>query len=147
MNPEIWGPHAWIFLHTITMNYPNKPTETDKLNYKNFFMSLQPCIPCDMCSNHYKDNLVRYPLSEEVLSCRTNLVYWLIKIHNSVNIQNNKPIKSNQKVVQTFYNMYRPKNFFDYIINHIDVCIILIILLIIIVLEKNRILAKVCPSS
>ena len=36
MNPEVWGPHAWFFLHTVTMNYPNKPTIKDKEDNKNF---------------------------------------------------------------------------------------------------------------
>ena len=38
MDPEIWGPSAWIFLHTITLNYPNNPTIYDKQNYKNFLL-------------------------------------------------------------------------------------------------------------
>ena len=37
MDPEIWGPSTWIFLHTITLNYPNNPTIYDKQNYKNFY--------------------------------------------------------------------------------------------------------------
>ena len=32
-NPEIWGPGAWLFLHTITLNYPTNPTFEDKENY------------------------------------------------------------------------------------------------------------------
>ena len=37
MNPKIWGPHAWIFLHSITLNYPENPTpELKKNNIKDF---------------------------------------------------------------------------------------------------------------
>ena len=30
MNPKFWGPHAWIFLHSITLNYPKEPSDEDK---------------------------------------------------------------------------------------------------------------------
>ena len=31
-NNKIWGPDAWLFLHTITFNYPENPSEQDKVN-------------------------------------------------------------------------------------------------------------------
>ena len=42
-NPEVWGPGAWLFLHTISLNYPTNPTYEDKENYKTFFTSLKEC--------------------------------------------------------------------------------------------------------
>ena len=36
----VWGCSLWHFLHTISFNYPINPTETDKINYKNFILSL-----------------------------------------------------------------------------------------------------------
>ena len=30
MNPSVWGPKLWFSLHTITLNYPKKPTYKDK---------------------------------------------------------------------------------------------------------------------
>ena len=30
MHPELWGPGAWKFLHSITFNYPKEPTSRDK---------------------------------------------------------------------------------------------------------------------
>ena len=30
MNPEIWGPPAWMFLHSISLAYPKNPTDVDK---------------------------------------------------------------------------------------------------------------------
>ena len=32
-NPKIWGPSTWIFLHSISFSYPEKPTKKDKKNY------------------------------------------------------------------------------------------------------------------
>ena len=56
MNPKIWGPSAWLFLHTVTFNYPNNPTEEDKRNYLTFFNSLKHIIPCPLCKEHYIEN-------------------------------------------------------------------------------------------
>jgi len=31
----VWGPPLWHFLHTMSFNYPVKPTKDDKQNYMN----------------------------------------------------------------------------------------------------------------
>ena len=33
MMTSIWGPPLWHELHTISFNYPTKPTKDDKLHY------------------------------------------------------------------------------------------------------------------
>ena len=30
MNPKIWGPPGWIFLHSIAYGYPNEPSSDEK---------------------------------------------------------------------------------------------------------------------
>jgi hypothetical protein len=35
MQTYIWGPPMWHVLHTISFNYPIKPSKNDKKNYKN----------------------------------------------------------------------------------------------------------------
>ena len=32
MNVSKWGPGGWVFLHSITFNYPLDPENEDKLN-------------------------------------------------------------------------------------------------------------------
>ena len=54
MEPEIWGPNAWLFLHTVTFNYPKNPTVIDRNNYYDFFNSLQNVLPCPKCQEHFK---------------------------------------------------------------------------------------------
>ena len=73
MDPEVWGPNAWILLHTITLVYPHKPTNNDKLNYKKFFNSLDKILPCDWCSHNYKIHLNKYPI-ENYLNSKKNVV-------------------------------------------------------------------------
>ena len=110
MNPEVWGPHGWIFLHTITFNYPNFPTNTEIKQYKNFFTSLKFVLPCDACKHHYTQNLKRYPLNDTVLSSRENLMKWLLNIHNSVNKMNNKKIYTYKEFIDHYNKLYTVDN-------------------------------------
>ena len=84
MNPKFWGPGAWMFLHSITMNYPKNPTETDKEIYYNFFKNLEHVLPCEKCGYNYARHIQDYPI-ENVLHSRKLFVKWFIKIHNEVN--------------------------------------------------------------
>ena len=84
MDPEIWGSHAWIFLHTITLNYPKNPTLYDKKIYKNFFENLDKILPCTWCAHNYRIHMNKYPI-QNYLGTKKNLVKWLIIMHNEVN--------------------------------------------------------------
>ena len=37
----VWGPSLWHFLHTMSFNYPVKPSCEDKLLYMKFVKSLK----------------------------------------------------------------------------------------------------------
>jgi hypothetical protein len=91
ITPEKWGPHGWKFIHYVTLGYPDNPTPEQKENYKYFLTSLGKVLPCHICSNHFKDNLVEMPLDDKALSSKTNLVKWGIDIHNVVNKMKSKP--------------------------------------------------------
>lgn len=94
MHPSIWGKHAWNFLHLVTMAYPENPTEADKQHYYEFLNQLRWILPCSKCRRNYVEHLRTYPLTEHVLSSRTNLVKWGIDMHNIVNYYTGKPIVS-----------------------------------------------------
>lgn len=96
INPEVWGPHGWKFLHYVTLGYPTKPTNEDKNNYAIFFKSLSSVLPCEKCSVNYKKNIIEYPI-EEALDTKEKLIDWLINIHNMVNRELKKDILSNEK--------------------------------------------------
>ena len=89
MNQNIWGPHMWFSLHTISFNYPIKPTENDKYYYKNYFNSLQHVIPCSVCKRNYIRHLNELPI-DKAIENRKSLVYWVIDLHNLVNSETGK---------------------------------------------------------
>lgn len=130
MNPEIWGEHAWIFLHSITLAYPKYPTKDDKENMKNFIYSLQFILPCNKCKKNFSDHLIKYPLTDTILSSKETLVKWLHNLHNIVNIQNNKKTISYYEMLKKYDDLYNKKNNLFYIL----ISLILIILIILIVL-------------
>ncbi len=142
MNPEVWGPSGWLFLHTITLNYPNNPTMYDKQYYKNFFMSLQSVLPCDWCSKNYKIHMNKYPI-DNYLNSKKDLVTWLIIIHNEVNKIFKKKTLNYNEVIEIYKNLYnnKSKNTFSlnwYIIIGICITIFIIICIIILYLYNSK---------
>ena len=113
MEPKIWGPPAWNFLHTVTFNYPEKPSYKDKSNYYDFFHNLQFILPCELCQSNYQKHLKEYPISPYLDSKKT-LVEWLIHIHNLVNKDNNKPLMSPKDVIRKYKDQYMSGKSFCY---------------------------------
>ena len=132
MDPEIWGPPAWIFLHTITLNYPNNPTIYDKQNYKKFFTNLNYILPCEWCSKNYNHHLQKYPI-DNYLNTKKNLIQWLINIHNEVNKLFNKKTINYTEFITIYKKIYNKKNTF-FTIHNIIIFILIIIILILTIL-------------
>ena len=101
MDPKIWGPFMWFILHIITFNYPEKPSSFDKQSYRDFFISLKNIIPCEQCRKHYTKNIQEHPITPH-LDNKKNLIEWLIKIHNLVNISLNKRVYTTEEVLETY---------------------------------------------
>ena len=119
MNPQVWGPHGWFFLHTITLSYPENPSETDKKQMYDFFMSLSNVIPCLNCMKHFKNHLNRYPITP-FLDSRELLVSWLVMLHNMVNVSIKKPTMTVEEVMAYYEKQYsRPKFFSTKNVNHL----------------------------
>ncbi|XWV24963.1 putative FAD-linked sulfhydryl oxidase [Tupanvirus deep ocean] len=109
MLPEIWGKYAWNFLHLVTLDYPEYPTDQDKQNYYNFFYTLQFVLPCAKCRYNLTHHLKKYPLTDEVLSSRTNLVKWGIDLHNVVNYYTGKPMLTYTEAMNELNKLAHPE--------------------------------------
>jgi hypothetical protein len=108
MNQNIWGPPFWLTLHTISFNYPLKPTQQDKINYKIFYTSFQNAIPCSICKKNYIRHLKEHPI-DNYLSSRRKLSEWVIDMHNMVNGETGKKILSYDVVVKKYEDIYKKK--------------------------------------
>jgi hypothetical protein len=100
MDPNIWGPSGWLFLHTITLMYPENPNPIEQKQYYDLFHSLQYTLPCPSCREHYSESLKKFPIK---LNTREELVEWLVMIHNQVNISDGKP----EWTLDQFYRHYK----------------------------------------
>jgi hypothetical protein len=108
MNQNIWGPHLWFVLHTITFNYPVKPTIEDKKNYKTFLLSLEHILPCNICRRHFKRHIQENP-PYTALKSRDSFIKWMIDLHNEVNGETGKKSTYTYKEIlnkyEKIYNM------------------------------------------
>ena len=105
MNAEIWGSNAWIFLLSIQFTYPHNPDFKIKKDFFNFFDNLKNIIPCEICKTHYKNHLHTHPIMDS-LNSKEDLIKWLIKIHNEINIMNGKRIWTYEEVVEHYDKLY-----------------------------------------
>ena len=105
MDPEIWGHHGWKFLHSMTLSYPDNPSENDRNNFSQFFNILKDVLPCEKCQLHFANNLQTYPV-ENHLENKESLFRWLVDIHNRVNVDNGKREYTYDEVTELYEKMY-----------------------------------------
>lgn len=88
IDPKLWGPSLWTFLHYLSLAYPENPTIDEQEEVFNFLASMQKIIPCEKCRKNFLKHLDS--MEVEVLTTRENFVRWLYNIHNLVNADNGK---------------------------------------------------------
>jgi len=87
----VWGPATWHYLHTVSIAYPNNPTESERQTYFTFIQSLCHVLPCRSCREGLVKNLERVPLRHGDLNGRVSFSYWMYRLHNEVNRMLHKP--------------------------------------------------------
>jgi len=96
-------------LHTISFNYPPKPTKEQKDNYYIFFNSLKNVLPCGKCRDNLKKNLKKHPLRKSDFKDRETLSRWVYKLHNVVNTMLGKKNTLTYCDVRTRYENFRAR--------------------------------------
>lgn len=85
MLTTVWGPSVWMFLHTMSFNYPVEPTEEDKNNYRNFVLSLKDVLPCKYCRMNLVKNFKQLPLTMADMKNRETFSKYIYELHELVN--------------------------------------------------------------
>lgn len=85
MVTSIWGPSMWHYLHTVSFNYPNKPTSQDKKNYRNLILNMQNTLPCGHCRENLKKNFKKLPLKMSDMKDRDSFSRYVYKLHELIN--------------------------------------------------------------
>ena len=130
MDPKIWGPPAWIFIHSVTFAYPETPTEDHKKGIKYFFHSLRYVLPCEKCKVHYNKYLDEHPLTDTVLSTKKGVSIWAFDFHNDVNKRTGGKVRTYDEYIDEFMEIYKKKPQKDYSIYIILFVIVVFFLLL-----------------
>ena len=82
---SVWGPAQWHMLHTISFNYPVKPTLEQKHQYRDYILSLQNVLPCGTCRKNLKTNLKQLPLTMSDMKNRDSFSRYIYNLHELIN--------------------------------------------------------------
>lgn len=109
MMTSIWGASMWHFLHTMSFNYPVKPTSEDKKKYRNFILSLTGVLPCKHCRDNLEKNFNLFPLKMEHMKNRETFSMYVYELHETVNQMLSKKSKLSYDDVRDRYEHFRSK--------------------------------------
>lgn len=109
LDPKIWGPHYWFFLHTIAMTYPHHPNAVTKKKYYEFVQNLPLFIPVEEISKEFEKLIDKYPITP-YLDNRDSFTRWMYFIHNKINEKLEKPSISLNDFFVQYYNQYKSQN-------------------------------------
>ena len=112
LDAEVWGPHYWFVLHTITICYPLKPNETVKKRYYNFINLLPMLIPNEEMGKNLSKLLDAYPVLP-YLDSRESFTKWMHFIHNRINEKLKKPSIKYNDFLEEYFSLYKPKEEID----------------------------------
>ena len=102
MNQKVWGPGAWLFLHSMSFNYSPKK----KQEMVDFLKAFNKVLPCRYCRENMKKHMDKMPPQ---LESRRDFVKWMIDFHNIVNVQEGKSVVSFDEAIDIYEKMYGKK--------------------------------------
>jgi len=109
LDPKIWGPHYWFFLHTLAMTYPHHPNSITKKKYYEFIMNLPLFLPVEEISGEFSKLIDKYPVTP-YLDNRDSFVRWMHFIHNKINEKLEKPQILLNDFFVNYYDEYKSTN-------------------------------------
>jgi hypothetical protein len=109
MLTSVWGPSLWHYLHTMSFNYPIKPTKQDKKHYRKFVMNLRNVLPCKYCRMNLRKNLKDLPLKDKDLKNRHTFSLWMFRLHEHINKMLGKKSGLTFKQVRERYEHFRAR--------------------------------------
>jgi len=109
MLTSIWGPGLWHFLHTMSFNYPIKPTKQQKEHHHNFIISLQNILPCKYCRINLPKNLKKAGYNRHVLRNRVSFSKFIYNLHQEVNCMLGKKFNLTYCDIRNRYEHFRSR--------------------------------------
>ena len=134
LNPKVWGPKYWFFLHTVALTYPIHPTTVTKKKYYDFIQNFPLFIPIEEIGNTFATFLDKFPVTP-YLDSRESFIKWVHFIHNKINSYLGQKEINMEEALANYYDNYKicvVKNLEDKIRREKIIYSILIIITIII---------------
>uniref|UniRef100_A0A6C0B166 thiol oxidase n=1 Tax=viral metagenome TaxID=1070528 RepID=A0A6C0B166_9ZZZZ len=89
---KIWGPLGWMTLHSVSLIYPENPSQYDKQIATRFLDLFGETISCIQCKSHFRNIFNIYKSSNpEFLNSRQDFALFGFRAHNTVNLRLDKP--------------------------------------------------------
>jgi len=108
LDPKVWGPHYWFVLHSIALNYPERPNDVIKKKYYDLVQNFPLLLPHKLCRDNFTDILNAYPVSP-YLDSKKSFVQWTHFVHNKMNEILGKPKITLANFYDRYYDEYKPK--------------------------------------
>ena len=141
MDPTLWGPKLWFFIHTLALNFPINPTFEEVKSYETFFVNLKYIIPCDKCRLHYTQRQEINPVSKYLTDPNT-LFKYTIDLHNEVNKSLGKRVFSYEEVSNIYKNHYnnpyKVNNLWKKIFNFKNISIVIVIVILLLLMRHYK---------
>jgi hypothetical protein len=109
LDPKIWGPHYWFFLHTMAMTYPHHPNTITKKKYYEFIQNLPLFLPVETISGEFSKLIDKYPIAP-YLDNRDSFIRWIHFIHNKINQKLEIPEVSLNDFFIKYYEHYKSQD-------------------------------------
>lgn len=109
MLTTVWGPSLWHSLHTISFNYPLRPTKQDKIQYRRFIHQLKYVLPCKYCRLNLKENFKCLPLKHKHMKNRDTFSRYVYDLHELINKMLKKKSGLTYKNVRERYEHFRAR--------------------------------------
>jgi hypothetical protein len=109
MLTTIWGPGLWHYLHTMSFNYPVRPTKDEKKQYKDFVLQLKYVLPCKHCRLNLVKNFEELPLLNKHMESRYSFSKYIYLLHEHINTMLGKISNLTYDEVRERYEHFRAR--------------------------------------
>jgi len=109
MLTSVWGPSMWHTLHTISFNYPVKPSLKEKRNYRQFILNLKHILPCGKCRQNFEKNMKDLPILMKHMQSRSTFSRYVYDLHELINKMLNKESNLTYSDVRERYEHFRAR--------------------------------------
>ncbi|KIJ66018.1 hypothetical protein HYDPIDRAFT_27220 [Hydnomerulius pinastri MD-312] len=93
------GRATWKLLHTMTLRYPENPTQDEREALESYMYLTSRLYPCGECAAEFQELLKKFPPQT---SSRLAASLWLCSVHNEVNTRLKKPTFDCSKLDETY---------------------------------------------